>query len=58
MTEQTLVRPRAGDEDAFRELTDPYRRQLQLHVYRIAFACSDWERGASRHSEASLPWWR
>src|SRR6516164_5803323 len=35
MTERTLARARAGDEDAFRELTDPYRRELQLHVYRM-----------------------
>src|ERR1700739_2306061 len=34
-TERTLARARAGDEDAFRELTDPYRRELQLHIYRI-----------------------
>jgi DNA-directed RNA polymerase specialized sigma24 family protein len=34
VTEQTLSRARAGDEDAFRELTDRYRRELQLHVYR------------------------
>ena len=35
MTEATLARARSGDEDAFRELTDPYRRELQLHIYRI-----------------------
>ena len=35
MTEETLVRARSGDEEAFRELTDPYRRELQLHIYRI-----------------------
>ena len=35
VTEQTLGRARAGDDDAFRELTDPYRRELQLHIYRI-----------------------
>jgi hypothetical protein len=29
--EAALARARAGDEDAFRELTDPYRRELQLH---------------------------
>ena len=43
MTEQTLARARAGDEAAFRELTDPYRRELQLHVYRIVGSAQDAE---------------
>ena len=43
MTEQILARARAGDEDAFRELTDPYRRELQLHVYRIVGSAQDAE---------------
>ena len=43
MTEQTLARARAGDEDAFRELTDPYRRELQLHVYRMVGSAQDAE---------------
>ena len=43
MTEQTLARARAGDQDAFRELTDPYRRELQLHVYRIVGSAHDAE---------------
>jgi RNA polymerase sigma-70 factor (ECF subfamily) len=43
VTEQTLARARAGDEDAFRELTDPYRRELQLHVYRIVGSPQDAE---------------
>src|SRR5918997_1255288 len=43
MTAQTLDRARAGDEDAFRELTDPYRRELQLHVYRIVGSAQDAE---------------
>jgi RNA polymerase sigma-70 factor (TIGR02960 family) len=43
MTEQTLARARAGDEDAFRELTDPYRRELQLHIYRIVGSPHDSE---------------
>jgi RNA polymerase sigma-70 factor (TIGR02960 family) len=38
-----LARARAGDEDAFRELTDPYRRELQLHVYRIVGSAHDAE---------------
>jgi RNA polymerase sigma-70 factor (ECF subfamily) len=43
VTEQTLARARAGDEDAFRELTDPYRRELQLHIYRIVGSPHDAE---------------
>jgi RNA polymerase sigma factor (sigma-70 family) len=38
-----LARARAGDEDAFRELTDPYRREPQLHVYRIVGSTQDAE---------------
>jgi RNA polymerase sigma-70 factor (ECF subfamily) len=43
VSEQTLARARAGDEDAFRELTDPYRRELQLHIYRIVGSAQDAE---------------
>ena len=43
MTEQTLARARAGDEDAFRDLTDRYRRELQLHIYRIVGSAQDAE---------------
>ena len=43
MTEQTLARARAGDEHAFGELTDAYRRELQLHIYRIVGSAQDAE---------------
>jgi RNA polymerase sigma-70 factor (TIGR02960 family) len=39
----TLTRARAGDEDAFRELTDPHRRELQVHCYRILGSVQDAE---------------
>jgi RNA polymerase sigma-70 factor, ECF subfamily len=38
-----LDRARAGDEEAFRELTDPFRRELQLHCYRILGTVQDAE---------------
>jgi RNA polymerase sigma-70 factor (TIGR02960 family) len=41
--EGTLARARAGDEEAFRELTDPHRRELQLHCYRILGTIQDAE---------------
>jgi RNA polymerase sigma-70 factor (ECF subfamily) len=41
--EVALTRARAGDEDAFRELTDPFRRELQLHCYRILGSVQDAE---------------
>jgi RNA polymerase sigma-70 factor (ECF subfamily) len=43
VTEQTLASARGGDETAFRELTDPYRRELQLHIYRIVGSAQDAE---------------
>ena len=41
--EATLARARAGDDQAFRELTDPHRRELQLHCYRILGSMQDAE---------------
>ena len=43
MTNQAFERARAGEEDAFRELTDPYRRELQVHIYRIVGSVHDAE---------------
>ena len=43
MIEQTLASARAGDEGAFRELTGPHQRELQLHIYRIVGSTQDAE---------------
>jgi RNA polymerase sigma-70 factor (TIGR02960 family) len=69
VTTTALARARAGDGEAFRELTDPYRRELQVHCYRILGSVQDAEdvlqetllaawRGLGRFEErASLRTW-
>jgi RNA polymerase sigma-70 factor (TIGR02960 family) len=69
MSEPILARAQAGDQQAFRELTDPYRRELQLHCYRILGSVQDaedalqetlvaaWRGLASFEGRASLRAW-
>jgi RNA polymerase sigma-70 factor (TIGR02960 family) len=43
VTTDLLDRARAGDGEAFGQLVDPYRRELQVHCYRILGSVADAE---------------
>ena len=69
MTTDLMARARAGDDRAFRELTEPYGRELHVHCYRMLGSFQDaedalqdtwlaaWQALAGFEGRASLRTW-
>src|SRR5207342_3373484 len=69
VTADLISRARAGDGDAFHELTEPHRRELQVHCYRLLGSFQDaedalqdtllaaWQGFAGFEGRASLRTW-
>ncbi len=69
MTADLISRAQSGDGDAFRELTEPHRRELQVHCYRMLGSFQDaedalqetllsaWQSLAGFEGRASLRTW-
>ncbi|MDQ1042297.1 sigma-70 family RNA polymerase sigma factor [Streptomyces sp. V4I2] len=69
VTSDLMSRARSGDGEAFRELTEPYRRELQVHCYRMLGSFQDaedvlqdtllaaWQGFAGFEGRASLRTW-
>ena len=55
MTADLMARARAGDGEAFEQLVGPYRRELQVHCYRILGSFQDAEDALQ---ETMLAAWR